>query len=167
MQEIALVDHHTDPLVICFFKKTMKCASAYIKARGNVVLGVDRTFDLSKYFVTTLTVSFDNFINPANKTSPTLSLASMFHTKATTKYYTRFFQKVKEALEEALLKTDENGLAFETTGPEEDLYNLNDTTDLAKYAIGSDQEAAIQKAAKSVFPNAKHVLCTLHLKKNF
>ena len=166
IQEITMLEHHADPLVICYTAKTMKRAATYIKARQNVILGVDRTFDLSKYFVTTLTLSFDNFVNPENKTSPTMSLAYLFHTKANSKYYSRFFQKVKEALEDASLNLEDQGLNIQTTGPEDMLYQNADEMNIASFSIGSDQEKAILKAARSVFPNLKHVLCMLHLKKN-
>ena len=161
------MEHHMDPLIVCYHAKTIKRAAAYIKSRKNVILGVDRTFDVSKYFLTTLTLSFDNFVDPENGTSPTMSLAYLLHTKATAKYYVRFFQKIKEALEDASLALDENPtLNFQTTGPEFDLYEGTEEMNVAKYSIGSDQERAILKAAKLVFPSSKHILCTLHLKKN-
>ena len=166
IQSVSFPDRTQPPAVICYHKQNMKRLAVYIKRRNNVVLGIDRTFSLSTHFVTTLTMSIDNFKRPNSSHNPTFAMAYLLHTKCSQEYYSSFLCKIKDALRKESLDLDQNNISIETTGPEEELYSATDEINLNKFMIGSDQELAITGAIQEVFPNQPYLLCLLHLKKN-
>ena len=165
IQSISFPDRTEPAMVICFHKKNMKRLATYISKRENVVLGIDRTFSVSTHFVTTLTLSVDNFRRPNSSANPTFAMAYMLHTKATVPYYTTFLAKLKHSLQKEGLDIRNNSISFGTSGPEE-LYSDTEEVNLNRFIIGSDQEQAITNAIEEVFPNRPYILCLLHLKKN-
>lgn len=68
---------------------------------------------------------------------------ALLHKDASSEAYAKFFLKIKSQIDK--------GLAATTISP---------------LIIGSDQEGAITKARKQVFPNARSIFCTLHIKKD-
>lgn len=68
---------------------------------------------------------------------------TLLHKDATSETYSQFFTKIRAQLD--------NGPASTTLSP---------------LIMGSDQEGAITKARKQVFPEAHSVFCTLHVRKD-
>ena len=110
------------------------------KYRG--ILGVDRTFQLSRCFVTLLTYRHPMLKWKAAEGHPTMFGGVFIHWRGNYEAYYEFFSTIRRKLDcevPALVVPTQN------------------------FGIGSDRERAIMKAAKRIFPEASLVNCTRHL----
>ena len=111
------------------------------------VLGIDRTFNLGPCYATVLVYQHNNVYRRGTTNNPCMLGPIFLHWKADYQHYVRFFQSVKLKLN---LVDEEINLGHQ-------IYD---------YTIGSDEEKAITKALKFVFPNSVLVLCSRHMEEN-
>lgn len=111
------------------------------------VLGADRTFTLSRCFVTVLVYKNMNLEWKGGKRGNPVFVGPVYlHWKGDFANYYELFSALKRDL-----------FDFELAGTQLDPTFLN---------FGTDQEKAMVKAITAVFPKSPKLLCTLHLKKN-
>ena len=104
---------------------------------GASVLGVDKTYNLGKMFVTATVFKNTSLISVKSSDHPIFLGPIFLHSKSNILTYKEFFGFLKE-----YLKSTE------------------------KLICGSDDEAAIHKSLVENFPGCTHLLCTKHLKEN-
>ena len=121
----------------------------FISHQRNLVLGVDRTFNLGSFFVTALVYKNQRVVRSDQPDEHPLFIGAIYlHRDATFDAYHAFFSSIK-----ATLCRKHNIQAIEMS-----LDN--------KLVFGSDEEQALTKAIESVFPSSTRTLCTKHLKDN-
>ena len=103
------------------------------------ILGIDRTFNLGKVYVTVTSFKNSSVVN-SRGCSPIIIGPMLLHSEATSEIYGAFLHFIMA------------GIGFEH------VQNL---------IIGCDDEPAIRKAIKNVLPQATNILCTRHLRDNF
>ena len=106
------------------------------------VIVADKTYNLCSTYVTTTTFKFSGVIRRSSGDCPLLLGPIMLHTKSDSESYESFFSHLRR-----ILKLHE-------AGPD------------ARIFIGSDDERALSKSATDAIPEAVHVTCLNHLKKN-
>ncbi|CAC5394841.1 unnamed protein product [Mytilus coruscus] len=126
------------PSAICYTKEQFTDMAHFIKSGG--ILGIDRTFNLGPVFVT-------NFVYKNNKVvrketgGPPIFIGPLFlHWEGSFLSYHTFLSHIKAHLQE--------------------------TINSIKIRVGSDDEGGLTKALDSVFPNARRLLYTKHIKDN-
>ena len=106
----------------------------FISHQGNLVLGVDRTFNLGSFFVTSFVYKNQRVTRSNNSEEHPLFLGPMcLHRGATFEAYHTFFSSVKATLCQT----------YNIQGIEVSIGN--------KVVFGSDEEQALTKAIESVF----------------
>ena len=121
----------------------------FISHQGNLVLGIDRTFNLGSFFVTAIVYKNQRVVRSNNPDEHPLFLGPIYlHRDATFEAYHTFFSSVK-----ATLCQKYNIQAIEISVGK-------------KLVFGSDEEQALTKSIESVFPSSLRTLCTKHLKEN-
>ena len=151
--------HNKDqvPNVICYTNEQIIDLKHFVRNSNNQAIGIDRTFNLGNYYVTTLvyknqrvvrkestkTNKHDNQDLPAQ---PIFLGLVLLHKDATYKTYKSFLEHIKTELESDIE-------AVELRLPE-------------SIEFGTDDEKALTKAIDNVFPSSVRVLCTKHLKDN-
>ena len=151
--------HNKDqvPNVICYTNEQIIDLKHFVRNSNNQAIGIDRTFNLGNYYVTTLvyknqrvvrkestkTNKHDNQDLPAQ---PIFLGPVLLHKDATYKTYKSFLEHIKTELESDIE-------AVELRLPE-------------SIEFGTDDEKALTKAIDNVFPSSIRVLCTKHLKDN-
>ena len=140
IQEIFHTKQHV-PGIVLFTTKQIQdirrfCCSAPLGE--GTVLGVDKTFNLGQLHVTPAVFKNLGIVRPTTNTHPLFIGPTLVHGNSDTKTYNTFFHFIRQAIEGA---------------PRE-------------LVIGSDEEMAIRKAAKSVFPTCSLIACLRHLKTN-
>ena len=130
------------PNLICYTDNQLKHLA---KASKTSVIGIDKTFDLGPWFVTTTLFQDQNLKRKGKNVSPNLLEPVYLHWDGSFHTYQRFFTHLAAVLEKPLLDTELG------------------TIDLV---VGSDEEKALVKAVKCSFSKAKLILCTRHLKEN-
>lgn len=128
------------PSVICYFKETIADIRSFLAASEDQVLGVDRTFNLGKCFVTTIVYKSLKVLRKESNDHPILFGPMLIHWDGRSDTYHEFFAHVRSMLATELQVTD--------------------------IKVGSDDEKALTRALDSIFPNATRYLCTKHLKDN-
>ena len=133
--------------MILFTKDQISDMKSLLRGHKNIIIGIDRTFNLSFYYATI--VVFKNLkVVRADGTHPLFIGPVFLHRESTFEQYSYFLSQVKTALQ-----TDEISPNFEAL-------HLEDI------AIGSDEEKALTKAIQCVFPSSRKLHCYLHLKEN-
>ena len=118
----------------------------FVKTKGGA-LGIDRTFNLGLYFVTTFVYKNRRVNKKETKENP-LFLGPLFlHKDASYRTYRSFFAHIAAELELPMIGMLDIRLSKEMV-------------------IGSDNEKALTKAIENTFPEATRLLCTKHLKDN-
>ena len=107
--------------------------------KGGVVLGVDKTFNLTELHVTATVFKNKSVVRDATGDHPLFIGPSFIHGHSTKVVFSSFFTQ----------------LAHELKG-----------SDTSGMTIGSDDEKALTSAIKGAFPQSYHVLCTRHLREN-
>ncbi|CAC5388697.1 unnamed protein product [Mytilus coruscus] len=110
-------------------------------------LGIDRTFNLGPFFVTTLVYKNHRLIKKETKDHPLFLGPIFLHQDSSYRSYRRFFYYISAALDTPV-------------GVDVDLR----ISPLMEF--GSDDEKALTKAFEASFPLSERVLCTKHLKDN-
>ena len=112
----------------------------------DVIIGIDRTFNLGPYFLTVFSFKNQKVIRRATQENPIFIGPMILHKKATYDVYHLFFAHIASKMGQ----TGHIALAIDE-----------------RVDFGSDQEKSIVKAIDDVFPRANRFLCCLHLIKNF
>ena len=137
------------PNFILYTDEQIDDVKYFISHQGNIVLGVDRTFNLGSFFVTSFVYKNQRVTRSNNSEEHPLFLGPMYlHRDATFEAYHTFFSSVKATLCQI----------YNIQGIEVSIGN--------KVVFGSDEEQSITKAIESVFPSSLRTLCTKHLKDN-
>ena len=149
---VQTIIHNKDqvPNIICYTKEQILDLKHFVKNAPNQQIGIDRTFNLGSYYVTTLVYKNQRVVRKQSEGKqdehPIFLGPIMLHKDATYKTYKTFLEHVKTELDceiEAVeLRLSEN------------------------IEFGTDDEKALTKAIDHVFPSATRVLCTKHLKDN-
>ena len=139
------------PYVILYQEEFLKDITQLSKGQKPVILGVDKTYELSAAFGTILTYRQHNLTNEDSKEkkNPLLIGAVMLHFDSSTETFQSFF----------------NHLRYEMGVAEEDL-DINAFEISGGPLFSSDQEASLCKAIKNVWPNSTLVYCARHLQDN-
>ena len=150
---VQTVIHNKDqvPNVICYTTEQMLDLKHFVRNANNQAIGIDRTFNLGTYYVTTLVYKNQRVIRKENAKEtlpehPIFLGPVMLHKDATYKTYKTFLEHIKTELESDIG-------AVELRLPEH-------------IEFGTDDEKALTKAIDHVFPSATRVLCTKHMKDN-
>jgi molybdopterin converting factor small subunit len=100
------------------------------------VLGVDRTFNLGRFYVTTISYKNRCVLRKRTNDYPVMFGPCLIHFDAEESTYGKFFSHVSDKIGDA------------------------------KTVIGSDEEKSMTNALKKKFPNSEFLLCTKHIKDN-
>ena len=121
----------------------------FISHQNNLVLGVDRTFNLGSFYVPALCYKNQRVVRSDGPGQLPIFLGPIYlHRDCTFEAYHRFFSAIKSTL------CHQQGVnSIEIRIPK----NL---------VFGSDEEKALAKAIQSVFPSSTRTLCTKNLKDN-
>ena len=119
----------------------------FLPQKSEYPIGVDRTFNLGRFFVTALVYKNLRIVRADNAGEHPLFIGPVFiHRDATFEAYNYFFAAVKSSLcSKKLIRSFDLRLG-------KDMY------------IGSDEEQALVNAIASHFPASNQFLCTKHLK---
>lgn len=128
------------PNVILYTDEQMEDLKSFLGAKSDHVIGMDRTYNLGACFVTTIVYKNLRVLRTTTREHPILLGPIFLHWDATFDTYHIFLSHLRRKLGPSLTAAEIN--------------------------IGSDDEAALVKAIKDVFPNATRYLCTKHLRDN-
>lgn len=150
---VQTIVHNKDqvPNVICYTTEQILDLKYFVKNEKKQQIGIDRTFNLGNYYVTTLVYKNQRVVRKNAKAEgheehPIFLGPVMFHKDATYKTYKSFLEFIKTELD------------CEVEAVE---LRLSETIE-----FGTDDEKALTKAIDHVFPSSKRLLCTKHLKDN-
>ena len=104
------------------------------------VLCIDRTFNLCDVYVTITSYKHNGLVSKRSHEPPIFIGPILLHGKATYDVYHFFLSKLAASL---------------------------GSNNQPQLIIGSDEETALRKAIKNVFPDSSNILCSRHLKKFF
>ena len=128
------------PCVILYSTQNLNCMrSNCFRDTNPSILGIDRTFNLGKVFVTVTSFKNTSVVNSSGFSPITIG-PMLLHGDATSDVYSVFLHFIMA------------GIGFELT------QNL---------VIGCDDEKAIRKAVRDILPQATNILCTRHLREKF
>lgn len=106
------------------------------------VIGVDKTYNLSKMFLTVMSFKHHGIWRKSTRSPPILYGPMALHSFSNTEVFAELLSAVKQALQ------------------------ITDPSELCKFNFGSDAEKGIVNALKQSFHGASHFLCCRHLKEN-
>jgi hypothetical protein len=132
------------PSIICYTDDQMTDLKHYLHKADNPIVGVDRTFNLGSFFVTSLVYKNHMVFRKETKDQPIFAGPMLLHKDATYPTYLSFCSHLS-----ALIKIDNLELRI----PED-------------IEFGSDDKKAMTNAISDAFPQARRRLCTKHLKDN-
>lgn len=125
-----------NPSIILYTSDQIADLKSNCSGEDGSVLGVDRTFNLGKFFVTSFSYKNKKVINRKTKQYPILLGPVFIHSDADQSSYNVFFSHLRGVLG--------NG----------------------RFIFGSDEEKALTNALQQNFPDSTFLLCTKHLKDN-
>lgn len=111
------------------------------------VLSFDRTFNLSNLYVTVMVFRHTKVLRKKTQQSPIFIGPMMLHGDGKYATYLNFFSTVNGALSGCTVDTGE--------------FRVQDGL-----VTGSDEETAMVNAARTAFPNSRHLFCLIHCKDN-
>ena len=134
------------PSIICYTEEQMLDLKHFVQNKSGR-LGIDRTFNLGVYFVTTFVYKSKRVIVRETKNNPLILGPIFLHKDASYRTYRSFFAHIAAELEVNLI-------------------NVIDVRLSKEIQLGSDDEKALTKAVDATFPDSKRLLCARHLKDN-
>ena len=151
---VQTIIHNKDqvPNVILYTNEQILDLKHFVKNAKNQQIGIDRTFNLGNYYVTTLVYKNQRIIRKQSKSEnnieeyPIFMGPVMLHKDATFKTYKTFLEHIATELDNEVGAVE-----------------LRLSKDIE---FGTDDEKALTKAIDYVFPSATRLLCTKHLKDN-
>ena len=135
------------PNFVCYTGDQRDDLKFFLSQNTLYPIGVDRTFNLGKFFVTALVYNNLRVVRSDDSSEHPLFIGPVFiHRDSNYEAYNYFFSSIK-----ASLCSSDTIYTFEL--------KLN-----CDILIGSNEEKALTKAIDSVFPSSIRFLCTKHLK---
>ncbi|KAK3096736.1 hypothetical protein FSP39_002786 [Pinctada imbricata] len=134
------------PSVICYTEEQIMDLKYFVLNKCGS-LGIDRTFNLGHYFVTTIVYKNKRVLKKETGENPIFLGPLFLHRDTSHQTYRSFFAHISAELEVKLI--DEIDIRLPSI-----------------MVLGSDEEKAITKAIETTFPEATRLLCTKHLKDN-
>ena len=134
------------PGIILYTEQQMNELKKLCKSGRPNVIGIDRTFNLSSCYATTLVYHNHDLVRRSSQLPPLFLGPVYLHWDGLYENYHRFFSHLQCHL-------DMSTCAFELDGG-------------CNIVFGSDEEKAITKALRQCFPRATHTLCVRHLQEN-
>lgn len=135
IQEVTLTKNK-QPIVIVYSDEQLKDIKNNCIGGNGSILGVDRTFNLGKKFVTSFSYKNRSVISRKTDMFPIMLGPTLIHWDGEQATYSRFFSHLRDRLGKVEL------------------------------TIGSDEEKAMTNALHDNFHNSTFLLCTKHLKDN-
>ena len=137
------LESERNPNFICYHKEQLDVMKKILEcSNGELIVGVDRTFNLSAVYVTLTVFKIRFLVGQKTRDCPIIFGPLFLHWDGHFETYFDFFSHLSKKL------SDFN--KFSLFGE--------------KLKIGSDEEFALTKAISSTFPDSKTILCTKHLK---
>lgn len=145
---VQTVIHNKDqvPNIICYTQEQMQDLRHFVKHAKQKPIGIDRTFNLGNFYVTTLVYKNQRVVRKTTDEHPIFLGPVMLHKDATYKTYKSFLEHIATELDSEIDTVE---------------VRISDSME-----FGTDDEKALTKAIDHVFPAAKRYLCTKHLKDN-
>ena len=151
---VQTIVHNKDqvPSVICYTADQMTDLRHFLKNDKSEPLGIDRTFNLGSFYVTTIVYKNQRVVRkeaeqkPNNDVHPIFMGPVLLHKEANYKVYKTFLEHVATEVDNEIETVE---------------LRVSD-----KMEFGSDDEKALTKAIEHVFPLTERLLCTKHLKDN-
>ena len=135
------------PTLVLFKDEQIQDMKSMIRSKEDIVIGIDRTFNLSFYYATIIV--YKNLKVRNSRGEHPIFLGPVFlHRESKFSQYSHFLSTVKTAL-----NLESETVKFES------IY-LDDVS------IGSDQELALTKAINNIFPSSIKLNCYLHIRDN-
>lgn len=134
---------HGPPVIILYLNTQLTHLLSMMSDKA-IILGVDRTFNLSKCFVTITTFKCNSVWRRNTGGFPIFMGPVFLHWDGLTKTYDIFFSHLRSLFVQG----------------NSDLHNLQTVF------FGSDEEAALTKSLRKFFPASQHLLCSRHLQQN-
>jgi hypothetical protein len=130
------------------------------------VLGIDKTYNLGKFYVTTLVYKHPLLTHSGEEDQhPTILAAALIHHSSTYKKLFLFLSYIHAELQEHGAKYGSGGDVQSRLGTS--AHDIPIGTSDSSIVYGSDEEKAYLKAMAMLNPGKKSMKCILHLKKNF
>ena len=144
------VRHGLSPVVICYTDEQVRDLKRFCSVKTpsylRTVLGVDRTFNLGPCYVTVSVYRNLSVVRKSSSDNPIFIGPVMFHFDGRAETYRRFFSMLSDLFAGDVL-------CAEFAGDVE-------------LVFGSDEEKAMVRAMRQVFPSAEHIFCARHLEEN-
>jgi len=148
--KLVTVRHEQHPVVVAYTEDQMKDISRFCSvntpAALKTVLGIDRTFNLGSCYVTVCVYRNMAVVRKTTQDHPIFLGPVMFHYDGRLDTYKTFLRACADAFAGDLTVAEFNG----------DVEML----------FGSDEEKALVRAVRDVFPQASHIFCTRHVEEN-
>lgn len=152
--QAAILLKHKAPAYVLYTADQMTDLVYFLKS-GDGVVGIDRTFNLSSCYLTTIVYKNKKVIRKETKENPVFIGPMFMHFEASFEMYHAFLSHISAATKSSLTKVE-----ISMNGP------LINGDELGDIIIGSDDEQALVKAIDSLFPTAQRIFCTKHMKDN-
>ena len=134
------------PAFVLFFKDSLYDLFSHItNSNFKCLIQVDKTFDRSEFYITTLTYKNLKLYRRISKDHASFIGPIFLHASSKTEVFIDFFKTIDKALQE---------IAEET-------FYFQDWR--SKLIFVSDQEYSLTKAIDTVFPNSTRILCSRHI----
>ena len=127
------------PCVILYTEQQIKDIKRFCCKDGGAILGMDKTYNLGDFHVTSFTHKNLSVVNRYTQDHPITFGPTFIHSSSSVKTYATFLHHTADNFTEQ---------------------------ELSKLTIGSDDQYAMKASFKRCFPQSTHVLCTRHLRKN-
>ena len=140
---VQTIIHNKDmvPAIICYTKEQMIDLKHFLTHEKEDPLGIDRTFNLGSFYVTTIEYKNQRIVRKENHDEHPIFLGpALLHKEATYKVYKTFLEHVLTELDSEIDSVE---------------LRISDHME-----FGSDDEKALTKAIDHTFPQAKQYLCT-------
>lgn len=124
------------PNIFIYSDNQLEDMKANCVGEGGSIIGIDRTFNLGKCFVTSLCYKNQGVVNRKTNEAPIMLGPLFLHWDGATTTYHSFFSHLRAQLGDVDL------------------------------TIGSDEERAMTKALRDCFHNATFLLCSKHIREN-
>ena len=124
------------PIIILYTEDQILDLKKNCLGEDGSVIGIDRTFNLGKVFVTTMCYKNRSIVSRKSNQYPIFLGPLCLHWDGEQRSYHHFFSHVREKL------------------------------DSQNFTFGTDDEKAIRNSLRNNFPTANYLLCTKHLKDN-
>ena len=140
-------DKHDLQSLVLYFNDTILDIYS-LAVNSSCTLFIDKTFDRSEYFITTISYKNTKIFRKSNKKIPIFHGLFLLHTSSKTEVFQQFFQHLKNLLSSV---ADVKG--------DSDAWKSN-------LFFVTDQEKAITSAIDKVFSNSQRILCSRHINEN-